>query len=144
MGVPSRHASIVTVPLAASATSAHKSTSQVFPSSIWMDAEEIRSLKFDPGGMVPGGTPMTKRGAFVAADRMRSTASSSMGRWRAASPVRLPGGRATCGGLHQPGERMADVGCVHPVAREEFRLEGEDAQQLVDDAPHQRQAALPP
>src|ERR1700722_20534808 len=46
--------------------------------------------------------------------------------------------------LHQPSERMKNISSFYTVACEEFRLEGEDAKQLVDSAAHQGQSALAP
>ena len=153
---------MVTVPLAASAKSAQASTSQVCPSSTWMDASEMRSLKFEPYRDIRAGTARMNCGASLwLACGSCSTASIKTGKWRSISPFLLPGSKAISGDpsaiavtpsqllpagrwLHQTSQGMPNVPGVDPMRSEEIRLERENAEQLIDGSPHGRQTALSP
>ena len=122
MGVPSNAASMVTVPLAANATSACARQSQVDPSITWMDAARAGSQKVVFSAPKPAGRAKINR--KFGTDCRRFTASSRYGICRATSPCRLPGSKTTSRSsgcksefpelgarqrrLHDPRQRMPD------------------------------------
>ena len=164
MGVPSRAASTVTVPLAASARSAWARTSHVSPSITWMDAPGIRSrncsISADPRGRsVPRAAPGRTLPGFCACNPAYAPPPGPAGAGRLAPPrTRQDGDQRAILRDAVPCEKLlfrerrphqasrADDLCRLPESRapKELLLEREDAKQPVDHAAHARNASFSP